>query len=184
MSENQKSKNTLTPITKADVEDFKCALKTIGDISYRAAEEIKYYLTEHPDFKEKFESCKISRGEYKPKSEPKNYYLNYISILMKERKGDKTRAISLEYSDVDKNTVNTHTQFGRIQFCKDVVKKENAPYDPNEKIPWREARKFLPIKTGDIALIFCNSKMEDSGQSLYDDSYDPEKLVNEFMNWK
>ena len=151
-------------------QKLKNALETIGEICREAAEEIRDELESRPEFHIKYKSCQVSRGKGK--------YRNYVWILIKERKGNKCRMISLDYSDIDKQSGNIHSLFGKIQFCKNLAKNQNDRYSPNDILP------LVPINKKDTALIFGYSKLYDPKQEIYNDTYDPKTLANEFLEWK
>ena len=91
------------------------ALENVRKVEAKAMWAIVRELrTRHPDWK-----VRTSHGNSKV-----NDYRNYQWITV--RIGEKAYWICLMTNDLDSFTGNTHTQYGRIQFWRDI-NKENGP---------------------------------------------------------
>jgi len=137
----------------------------------KAAEEIIGHLEGNDDFKKKF---KFRRGNTLcgKASQGKFGYKNYIGVCVKDiNNDDKIWEIALYYNDVDKNG-NCHTQFGKIQFWKDI--KNTSPISVHEPVS---------SKDGDMVVKLCFSKAYNPKQAIYDETYNPKKLIDDFIKW-
>ena len=89
-----------------------------------------------------------------------NDYRNYLWICVK--KGNERHWLTLFYNDVDEKSGNFHTQFGRIQFWKDVVHNYNA----------------TEIVNGFLEFINIENKFEQEGESGNNDPTEKEDAYN------
>ena len=91
------------------------ALETLRSVEAKAMAAIVREAKErHPEWK-----VRTSHG-----NSTVNDYRNYQWITI--RIGEQAYWISMVYNDLDESTGNTHTQYGRIQFWRDI-NKENGP---------------------------------------------------------
>jgi len=166
-------------------EKLNLALDSIGDILSKAALEIAIELESRDEFKpgsmhhelvlRRGNKGKFSKGLHTPDFD----FRNYVWITVKDIEDDKKRwMIALNFQDIDNdrdleiNSGNPHTQFGRIQFWKELNIKEGCCNGPHV---------LLDKEGGDIALKFCGNKSFDPKQSIYDGTYDPKVLVDKFL---
>lgn len=161
------------------------AMNAIRAILSEVGQEIVKELKLRDEFKadsgkQKFKFCNKGNNKVSLGVRPgKNDYRNYIWIEVEDITDDSKKwMIALDYQDIDggnelqKNTGNLHTQFGRIQFWSGVNKTKGTCDSPHELIS----------KEGeDIIVKFCGSKSFDSKQAIYDGTYDPKALVDSFL---
>ena len=161
-------------------EKLNTAFNVIGSVLSEAAQEIANELESRDDFKQNYEvrfgnKKKFSKGLITARFD----FRNYIWITVREKTNDKKQwLISLNFNDIDNNNEfelnsgNLHTQFGRIQFWKELNIKEKCCASPHELIS----------KDGsDITLKFCGNKSFDPKQAIYDGTYEPVALVDKFL---
>lgn len=110
--ENAEAASGNTPEERRKVD---AALENLRAVEAKAmAAIVREAKVRHPEWK-----VRTSHGNSKV-----NDYRNYQWITI--RVGDATYWISMVYNDLDESTGNTHTQYGRIQFWRDI-NKENGP---------------------------------------------------------
>ena len=166
------------------------ALNTIGDILFEVAQEIVEELLSRAEFcpvsaKYKYklrlrntdipEQKFISRGVKNSEFDFRNYFwITVIDI------GDSNEhsSICLSFSDIDNdrdieiNSGNFHTQFGRLQFWRGLNLKDGTCSGPNE---------LLDKNGRDIVLRFCGEKSHDPCQAIFDGTYEVKSLVDAFL---
>lgn len=97
-----------------------------------------------------------------------NDYRNYVWLSVTV--DDVEYWINAFYNDVDKQTGNIHTQFGRIQFCRNLVaNRPEKTKSPNRFAP--DGKHFM----------FCPENTYNPNIRLYDEDYSTEKVVEVFL---
>lgn len=99
-----------------------------------------------------------------------NDYRNYVwlSVMV----DGEEYWINTFYNDVDPLSGNIHTQFGRIQFCKNLV--ENHPNSVKSPNRFTADGKHA---------IFCQENTYDPKIWLSDKGYSAEKVVEKFLRY-
>ena len=115
---------------------------------------------------------------------------NYVWVTVENAKSNEKCYINLFYNDLDPNTGNPHTQFGRIQFARGGSKDDLNLGKPSEKteasIHDRISMKQVP-KGADYdgygIHYYHGEKSRDSDQAIFMGTFDPEKLVKDFIEF-
>lgn len=103
-------------------------------------------------------------------------FRDYVWLHIKDENNQKCYLITLFFNDINDKSSNPRTQFGRIQFWKDVIE----PDEEDKEIP----SPHIHVKdNGDILLEFAKSKSYDPEQVIYDGTYDVSKLINDFIDF-
>ena len=170
---------------------FTAATSIVREVLLCAAKEIANELESRDEFKtdsgkQRFTIKRGNRGKVSQgvdSTSTRNEFSNYIWITITDcNDKNKQWIITMHYNDIDgvpgkksandKNSGNTHSQFGRLQFWKDMTINKGVCDSPNE---------ILYSENGDIVLKFCASKAFDPKQSIGAGTYDPQKLVDSFL---
>ena len=168
------------------------ALDAIGDVLTETAAEIAAELESRDEFDSASGHRKyIVRTLYKGQPCQRKYsrgmrteefdFRNYVWITVMDANDDQRQwMLTLHFNDIDNdrdfefNSGNPHTQFGRIQFWRDININEGTCNSPN---------KVISKDGGNIVLEFCGEKSSDPGQSIYDGTYNPITLVDSFIKF-
>ena len=108
-----------------------------------------------------------------------NDYRNYMWISI-EIDG-KTYWITMFFNDIDENSGNFHTQFGRIQFWSDIKLNKLGRYSPHKKVLLTDK-----TSTGNVEnekWIFNIENSEDPRLWIDSPEYTPDGVVRKFENF-
>ena len=117
-----------------------------------------------------------------------NDYRDYVWVTAENAVTKEKCYINLFYNNVDPTTGNPHTQFGRIQFGRGGSKDDFNEGKPSKKseASLHDRIDMKPTgtqKDGYGILYYHGEKERDSGQAIFMGTFDPEKLVKDFIKF-
>ena len=99
-----------------------------------------------------------------------NDYRNYLWISV--RIEDERHWLTLFYNDIDENAGNFHTQFGRLQFWRNVTQTDNKRFG-----------LFKKASSGEGGWYLNKNDIHDPHIWIDSPDYDAEEVVNSFINF-
>ena len=99
-----------------------------------------------------------------------NDYRNYLWICVKN--GEQRHWLTLFFNDVDEKSGNFHTQFGRIQFWRNVDSVTKGRYGVNRKCEENSA-----------CWVLDKGNMKDPHRWVDAPNYRPTEIVNDFLRF-